>query len=105
MSGVGGRLKKKGIYVYLQLIHTVVWEKPTQQCKATILQLNRNKKKLMSDQSNLVLKSRGFFIIINSNAYNGPQSINVEVHFDPPLSLSSSVFLSFYFFLLLLSRM
>ena len=105
MSGVGGRLKKEGIYVYLQLIHTVVWEKPTQQFKAIILQLNINKKKLMSDHNNIMLKSRGFFIIINSNAYNGPQSTNVEVHFDPPLSLSSSVFLSFYFFLLLLSRM
>ena len=46
MSGVGGRLKKEGIYVYLQLIHTVVWEKPTQQFKAIILQLNINKKNL-----------------------------------------------------------
>ena len=68
MSGVGGRLKKEGIYVYLQLIHTVVWEKPTQQFKAIILQLNINKKKLMSDHNNIMLKSRGFFIIINSNA-------------------------------------
>ena len=26
--GVGGRLKREGTYVYLWLIHTVVWQKP-----------------------------------------------------------------------------
>ena len=25
----GGRLKPEGIYVYLQLIHIVVWQRPT----------------------------------------------------------------------------
>ena len=30
---VGGTLKRKGIYVYLQLVH-VVQQKPTQHCKA-----------------------------------------------------------------------
>ena len=33
------RLKKEGIYVYLQMIYVVVQQKPTQHCKATILQL------------------------------------------------------------------
>lgn len=56
MSGVGGRLKKESIYVYLELIHTVVWENPTQQCKAIILQLNINLKKFMSEHNNLMLK-------------------------------------------------
>jgi hypothetical protein len=37
--GVGGRLRKEGIYVYLYLVQ-VVQQKPTQQCKAIILQLN-----------------------------------------------------------------
>ena len=31
------------IYVYLWLIHTVVWQKPTQHCKAMILQFKKIK--------------------------------------------------------------
>ena len=38
-----GRLKREGVYVYLQLIHVAVWEKPTQHCKAIILQLKGEK--------------------------------------------------------------
>ena len=34
----GGRFKRKETYVYLWLIHVDVWQKPTQHCKATILQ-------------------------------------------------------------------
>ena len=30
---------REEIYVYLWLIHTVVWQKPTQHCKTIILQL------------------------------------------------------------------
>ena len=33
---LGGRSKKKGIYVYIQLIPFIVQEKRTQHCKATI---------------------------------------------------------------------
>ena len=36
---VGGRFKKEGTYVYLWLIRGDVWQKPTQYCKAIILQL------------------------------------------------------------------
>ena len=36
------RLKKEGISVYLQLIHAVAEQKPTQHCKASILQLKIN---------------------------------------------------------------
>ena len=36
---VGGRFKREGAYVYLWLIHVDVWQKPTQHCKAIILQL------------------------------------------------------------------
>ena len=36
----GGRFKKT--YIYLWLIHIVVWQKPTQYCKAIILQLKIN---------------------------------------------------------------
>ena len=35
----GGRFKREGIYVHLGLIHVAVWQKPTQYCKAIILQL------------------------------------------------------------------
>ena len=36
-SGVGRRLQREGMYVYLRLVHVVVWQKPTQHCKAIIL--------------------------------------------------------------------
>ena len=36
---VGGRFKTEGTYVYLWLIHVDIWQKPTQYCKAIILQL------------------------------------------------------------------
>ena len=45
LGGVWERLKREGIYVYLWLIHVVVWQKPTQHRKATILQLKINVKK------------------------------------------------------------
>ena len=41
-GGLGEGFKRKeiyGIYVYLRLIHIVLWQKPTQPCKAIILQL------------------------------------------------------------------
>jgi hypothetical protein len=34
-----GRLSREGIYVYLWMIHVVVWQKTAQHCKAVILQL------------------------------------------------------------------
>ena len=37
--GVGRRFKREGTYVYLWLIHVDVQQKPTQHCKANILQL------------------------------------------------------------------
>ena len=39
---VGGRFKREGTYVYLWLIHVDVWRKPTQHCKASVLQLKKN---------------------------------------------------------------
>ena len=38
---VGERFKREGTCVYLWLIHVAVWQKPTQHCKAIILQLKR----------------------------------------------------------------
>ena len=43
---IGGRFKREGTYVHLWLIHVVVWQKPIQYCKANILQLKTNFKKL-----------------------------------------------------------
>ena len=37
-SAVGGRLKRGGMYVNLQLIHIVVWQKLTQHYTAFLLQ-------------------------------------------------------------------
>ena len=42
---VGGRSKREGTYVYLWLIHVDVCQKPTQYCKAIILQLKISKLK------------------------------------------------------------
>ena len=38
-----GRFKRQGFYVYLWVIHVVVWQKQTQYYKAIILQLKINK--------------------------------------------------------------
>ena len=43
--GVGGRFQREGTYVYLWLIHVVVWQKPTQHYKPTIFQLKKKKHK------------------------------------------------------------
>ena len=40
--GVGERFKREGPYVYLWLVHIDVWQKPTQYCKAIILQFKIN---------------------------------------------------------------
>ena len=41
----GKEVQKEGTYVYLWQIHVDVWQKPTQYCKAIILQLKINKLK------------------------------------------------------------
>ena len=46
---VGGRLKREETYVYLWQIHVDVWQRPTQYCKAIILQLKANKLKIDHD--------------------------------------------------------
>ena len=39
--GRGGRVKREAEYVYLELIHVAVQQKPMQHCKAITLQLKR----------------------------------------------------------------
>ena len=42
---MGGKFRREGTHVCLWLIHIDVWQKPTQYCKAIILQLKKKKKK------------------------------------------------------------
>ena len=52
VGGGGERFEKEGTCVRLWLIHVDVWQKPTQYCKAIILQLKINlKKRNMRDKS------------------------------------------------------
>ena len=39
--GVGRRFRRKGTWVYLWLTHTAIRQKPTEHCKAIILQLKK----------------------------------------------------------------
>ena len=50
VGGVGGRLQREGIYVYIELIHFVVQQKLTQHCKAIILEF---KKYIKKEESNV----------------------------------------------------
>ena len=52
---VEGRFKREGTYVCLRLIHAEVWQKPTQYCKAIILQLKIDKKPTLSAQNQMYL--------------------------------------------------
>ena len=57
---VGGMIKREGTWVYLWLIHIVVWQKPTQQWKAIILQLKINLK-IIAKQQNILNQSKTIF--------------------------------------------
>ena len=46
VSVVGVRFKREGACVYLWLIHTALWHKSAQYCKAIVLQLKINFKKI-----------------------------------------------------------
>jgi len=48
---MGGRFRKEVIYVYLWLIHVDLWQKPTQYCKAIVLQLKINKFKVQAKKT------------------------------------------------------
>ena len=43
LEGWEGKLKREGIYVYIQLIPVVIQQKLMQHCKAIILQLKNQK--------------------------------------------------------------
>ena len=52
-GAVGGRLKREGIYVYIELIHITEQQKLTQYCKAIILQLKKKKQPTKRSLNNM----------------------------------------------------
>ena len=42
---MGEGFRREGTYVHLWLIHVDVWQKPTQCCKAIVLQLKRERER------------------------------------------------------------
>ena len=48
---LGGKFKREGTYVYVWLINVDVWQKPTQYCKAIILQSKTDSEKAMAAHS------------------------------------------------------
>ena len=49
MGQLRGRVEREGLYAHLRLTHLVVWQKPTQHCKATIFQLKINFKEIIPE--------------------------------------------------------
>ena len=47
MRRAGRGIQERGTYVYLWLIHVNVWQRPTQNYKSIILQLKKEKEKLL----------------------------------------------------------
>ena len=62
--GWGGRLKRKEICAYLWLIHVDVLEKPTQYCKAIILQLKISLEKRKQKKQKKKKKNHKYFSAI-----------------------------------------
>ena len=57
-----GRRLKEGMYVYLQLIHTVVQQKLAQHCKAIILQLKKKmaaKLQVLQSHTTVFIREKG----------------------------------------------
>ena len=59
--GGGRRFNREGTYVYLRLIDADVWQKPTENYKAIILQLKINE--FLKTRSFLILYEATFWII------------------------------------------
>ena len=49
------RLRREGTHEYLWWIHAVVWKKPTQYCKAIIIQLKKKKRKIQVPEKKCTL--------------------------------------------------
>ena len=80
-----GRLRTEGAHVYLCLIHDDVWQKPTQYCKATILQLKINnlKKRKVGEEKRRKLRlawGEGFLMLPCMVARVGLETYGVNGH-------------------------
>jgi hypothetical protein len=77
----GGGSRGRGTYVYLGLIHVVLWKKGTQCCEAIILQLKIDLKKAV-------------FIITNKTVFSSPNLTNgkLPVILKAPFFSSSSLY-------------
>ena len=71
MEGVGGRLKREGIYVYIYLIHSAQ-QKLTQCCKIIILQKKKNKELIKAYKAFQRPKMKD--IILSTNPHYEPCS-------------------------------
>ena len=61
----GREVQEGGMYVYLWLIHIVVWQKPTQHCKAIILQLKILKRFLQKVKKNNIARQYTYWGTLN----------------------------------------
>ena len=71
---VRGKFKREGTYAYLWLIHVDIWQKPTQYCKAIILQLKKKYIK-SSVQVKLLQSHVQFSVILLTVAHQAPLSM------------------------------
>ena len=69
-GGGGRRFRREGKYVYLWLIHADVWQKPTQHCKAIIVQLKIKLKK--------ILKALRIKLLINNFNQKIPSGLEIN---------------------------
>jgi len=68
---VGGYSTGRG-YIYIYLINIVVWQKPTQQCKAIILQLQINK--LIKQEKKTTKRSQETILHMDITRWSIPKS-------------------------------
>ena len=92
-NGVGGRFRRKGIYVYLRLIHDAECQKPTQHCKAKLSSIKKKKDSISCNQSlwNL-LRLEGLASVATLTSAEVPtvahKALYPQLHQSPPLMLS-----------------
>ena len=63
---VGGTSKREGLYLYTELIHSIVQQKPTRVCKTTISPLGGKKKNTLCNHTT-------YFAAALTKSLGGPQ--------------------------------
>ena len=64
---MGGKFQREVTYVYLWLMCVEVWQKPTQYCKAIILQLNKSKEEKCYHEFSKTFRWLHIFLKISTN--------------------------------------